>query len=525
VEAILKIHNLDIGINNNKLVNNLNLEINKGEIFAVVGESGSGKSLTALTVLNLLKYNGKFNVSGQVSFEGENILKYSDYEMEKIRGKDISMIFQDPMTSLNPLHTIGKQLEEAIKLHQNLQPYEIRNKIHRLLHITELGFLKDRLNNYPHQLSGGQRQRVMIAMALANNPQILIADEPTTALDVTVQHSILKLIRKLRDEHKLTVILITHDLTIVKNIADRVAVLRMGILKEINITSEIFSNPKDAYTKKLINAEPKGEAIKLKDHKDILTVSNLHIGYKRKIGFLGLRTGEIQVVKDVNFYLEKGQTIGIVGESGSGKTTLAKAIIRLLNSSGKIKFKEHYISKLSEAKFKPYRKKIQIVFQDPYSSLNPRMTVEEIILEGLKAHKIKADYDQLIDETLTSMNLKPEMKYRYPHQMSGGEKQRVGIARSLVLKPDLIVMDEPTSALDLLTQGEILDILKTLQREKHISFLFISHDLRVIKSISHYIIVMKDGVIVEQGDTKQIFESPKTDYTKKLIESAFLKGL
>ncbi|HCR86318.1 MAG TPA: microcin ABC transporter ATP-binding protein, partial [Alphaproteobacteria bacterium] len=247
--------------------------------------------------------------------------------------------------------------------------------------------------------------------------------------------------------------------------------------------------------------------------------------HKRKIGFLGLRTGEIQVVKDVNFYLEKGQTIGIVGESGSGKTTLAKAIIRLLNSSGKIKFKEHYISKLSEAKFKPYRKKIQIVFQDPYSSLNPRMTVEEIILEGLKAHKIKADYDQLIDETLTSMNLKPEMKYRYPHQMSGGEKQRVGIARSLVLKPDLIVMDEPTSALDLLTQGEILDILKTLQREKHISFLFISHDLRVIKSISHYIIVMKDGVIVEQGDTKQIFESPKTDYTKKLIESAFLKGL
>jgi microcin C transport system ATP-binding protein len=525
MEPILKVNNLNISAKNTTLVNNLSFTVNKGEIFAIVGESGSGKSLTALSILNLLKANGIFNTSGQIEFSENNLLDLSEDKMRKIRGGKISMIFQDPMTSLNPLHTIGKQLSEALTLHQKLHKDKVKDKIKKLLKQVELEHFKSRLDAYPHELSGGQRQRIMIAMALANHPQILIADEPTTALDVTVQHQILKLIRKLRDEVGLTVILISHDLTIVKNIADKVLVLKKGDFQEFAKTQEIFSNPQNPYTKKLIDAEPKDSPVASFENKAILEVSNLDITYKRKSGLFSIGETYFKAVKNVNFTLNKGQTIGVVGESGSGKTTLAKAIVRLVKSQGFIKYKEHNIIDFPEWKFKPFRKKIQIVFQDPFSSLNPRFTIGDIISEGMKAHKMKGDYNLVISDILQAMGLKPEMINRYPHQLSGGERQRIGMARSLVLKPDLLVLDEPTSALDLLTQAEILNILRNLQADKKISYLFISHDLRVIKSISHYIIVMKDGVIIEQGSNEEIFSNPKSDYTKTLIESSFLKGL
>lgn len=525
MEKILQIENLNISIKELNLVNNLSFSVNQGEIFAIVGESGSGKSLTALSMLNLLSYNENFHIEGKIKFKNRDILKLKERELRNMRGKDIAMIFQDPMTSLNPLHTIYKQLKEGILLHQNLTEKEIKEKILKILDEVELGILKERLDAYPYELSGGQRQRLMIAMALINEPKILIADEPTTALDVTVQLEILRLIDKLKKSHGLTVIIITHDLTIVEHIADRVLVLKKGDMQEQGDAKEIFSNPKAEYTKKLIEAEPKGAPVDFtKDEKPILSVDNLNIKYESKKGFLNLQSSFFEAVRSLNFNLFKGQTIGIVGESGSGKTSAAKAICKLIKASGEANFKGHHILNFPEWKFKPYRKKIQIIFQDPYSSLSPRMTIEEIITEGLKAHRIKFKEED-IDNILISMHLPAHIKTRYPHQLSGGERQRVGIARSLILQPDLLILDEPTSALDLLTQAEILNILKEQQDKKNISYLFISHDLRVIKSISHYIIVMKDGKVVEQGSNQQIFDNPRTDYTKNLIKSAFLEDL
>ncbi len=528
MNEIVKVNNLQVSIKNNKLIDNISFEINKGEIFALVGESGSGKSLTAYSIVNLLKHLGNFEVSGEVIFEGGNNLSLSDDDIRKVRGGKIAMIFQDPMTSLNPLHTIERQLTEAIELHQKKTSAEIHARILELLDQVELEGLHSRLNAYPHQLSGGQRQRVMIAMALANNPALIIADEPTTALDVTVQKEILKLLKKLQRDNGLSILLITHDLTIVQRVADRVAVMKSGKIVELKNNADIFSNPEHEYTKKLLTAEPKGDPAPIpSDAKQLLEVKNLNVSYMVGKNFFGFKKKYFDAAKNISLKLMEGQTIGIVGESGSGKSTVAKAVLKLVESQGDIILKGHKISNYSERKFKPYRKKIQIVYQDPYSSLNPRMTVKQIISEGLRVHtkKTEPEIDVIIDEMLVSLGLKMEYKHRFPHELSGGEKQRVGLARSLVLKPSVLVLDEPTSALDLITQAEILQILLKFQLEYRLGILFISHDLRVIRAISHYLLVMKRGIIVTEGNKEKVLDDPQEQYTRNLVESAFLQGI
>lgn len=525
---LVKVSNLEVSIKSNKLIDNISFKINKGEIFALVGESGSGKSLTAYSILNLLKYLGNFTHSGSIEVDGINTLALSEKELRTIRGNKVGMIFQDPMTSLNPLHTIERQLSEAIELHQKKTKAEIKARIHELFEQVELGRLKDRLSAYPHQLSGGQRQRVMIAMALANNPQLIIADEPTTALDVTVQKGILKLLKKLQQENGLSILLITHDLTIVKRVADRVAVMKNGQIVETNPTDQIFANPQHAYTKRLLLAEPKGNPLPVPtDAKQLLEVKDLNVSYLVGKNFFGFEKKYFDAVKNVSLKLLEGQTIGIVGESGSGKSTVAKAIMKLISSQGEIIFRGKKVSDYSEGKFKPLRKKIQIVYQDPYSSLNPRLTIKQIIAEGLQIHsKMNAqEIDSAIEQMLVSLGLKVEYKNRYPHELSGGEKQRVGLARSLILKPNVLVLDEPTSALDLITQAEILQILLKFQQEYKLGILFISHDLRVIRAISHYLLVMKNGIIVTEGNKEKILENPQEQYTRDLVESAFLQGI
>lgn len=525
---MLEIKNLSVSIKSNKLIDNISFKINKGEIFAVVGQSGSGKSLTAYSIVNLLKFLGNFNISGEVFFAGKDNLKLDENDLMKIRGGKIGMIFQDPMTSLNPLHTIEKQLSEAIELHQNISKEKIKQRIIELLEMVELDILKNRLDNFPHQLSGGQRQRVMIAMALANSPDLIIADEPTTALDVTVQREILSLLKKLQAERGLSIMLITHDLTIVKRIANRVAVMNNGKIVELKNADEIFKNPEHEYTKKLLAAEPKGTPEPFKvDAKQLLKVDKLSVDYLIGKNFFGFDKKYFKAVEDMSMRLLQGQTIGIVGESGSGKSTFAKAILKLIKSRGGIILDNDEVSHLSEKQFKKYRKDIQIVYQDPYSSLNPRMTIFQIISEGLKVHTshTQEEIEKIIDEMILSLGLKLEYKHRYPHELSGGEKQRVGLARSLVLKPKILVLDEPTSALDLITQAEILKILAKFQSNYSLGTLFISHDLRVIKSISHYIFVMKCGKVVTEGYPNNIFENPHEEYTKNLIDSAFLQKI
>ncbi len=525
---LVKIQNLEISINNTKLIDNISFQINKGEIFALVGQSGSGKSLTAYSVMNLLKFLGNFDVRGEVLYHGQNTLTLSKKELRALRGGKIGMIFQDPMTSLNPLHNIGKQLAEAINLHQRLSKTKVRERINELLDMVELGALKERLNAFPHELSGGQRQRVMIAMALANNPDLLIADEPTTALDVTVQKEILKLLKKLQAENGLSIMLITHDLTIVKRVADRIAVMHKGKIVESGATEEIFKNPKAEYTKKLFGITKEIKPLPIPENaKTLLEVKDLNISYQVGKNFFGFEKKYFDAVKDVALKLAEGQTIGIVGESGSGKSTLVKAILKLIRSEGKIIIEGVDVSEMGEKQFKPFRKKIQIVYQDPYSSLNPRMTVRQIIAEGLQAHDIaKGDeVDEIIEKTLISLGLPAEYKERYPHELSGGEKQRIGLARSLVLKPNILVLDEPTSALDVISQAEILQILLNFQSNFKLGLLFVSHDLRVIQAISHYILVMKRGIIINEGGKDYIFDNQNENYTRNLIESAFLKDV
>jgi microcin C transport system ATP-binding protein len=524
MNEILKVNNLELSIGSNKLIDNISFKINKSEIFALVGQSGSGKSLTAYSILNLLSFFGNFHVNGEVIFENKNNLKLPESEMQKIRGGKIGMIFQDPMTSLNPLHKIGRQLSEAVELHQKLSKIEIELKILELLEMVELDNLKNRLADYPHQLSGGQRQRLMIAMALANNPSLIIADEPTTALDVTVQKEILGLLKKLQIEKGLSILLITHDLTIVKRIADRVAVMKSGKILEEKPTKVIFSYPESDYAKKLLSSEPKKlEKNTLESPRKLLEVKDLNVSYQIGKSFLGFEKKYFNAVKNINFKLNQTQTIGVVGESGSGKSTVAKAILKLVKSSGVIVLNGENVQSYTEKKFKKFRKNIQIVFQDPYSSLNPRLTIKQIIEEGLDVHFYysQQEKNKIIDEILMEMGLNSNYKNRFPHELSGGEKQRIGLARSLVLKPDILVLDEPTSALDLITQAEILKIIESYQNNNNIGIIFISHDLRVIKAVSDNIIVMKNGEMVNYGDTNYIFNSQEP-YTKNLIDSAFV---
>lgn len=504
------------------LISGVNLFINEGEITALVGESGCGKSLTALSIVKLLDKN--CNIEGSIIFEGKDLTKIPEKEIKNIRGNDIAMIFQEPMTALNPLHNIEKQIIEPLLIHQNLSKKEARKSCIELLKQVELHTLTKRLNAYPHELSGGQRQRVMIAMALANNPKLLIADEPTTALDVSVQKSILELLKKLQKENNLSILLITHDLNIVKKISDQVCVMHKGRVVEEAPTKNIFKSPQHQYTKTLLSSKPSGKPTALSDdNSSLISTNKLCVDFVTEKSFFGSTKKLLNAVINANISLKKGETLGIVGESGSGKSTLAMAILKLISSKGSIKLDNNEINNLKGKNLRILRKNMQIVFQDPFASLNPRMTIEQIILEGMDIHfpeLSNLEKKDKILKTLDVVGLSSEMKDRYPHEFSGGQRQRIAIARAIILEPKIIVLDEPTSALDVTTQAKIVSLLRKLQKEYGISYLFISHDLKVIKTLSHRIIVMKRGKIVEQGNSLDIFKFPKKDYTKMLINAS-----
>ena len=521
---ILEIKDLSVSFGEARVVKSANISLKKGEITALVGESGSGKSITALSILRLLPKSAHIDKKSSILFDKKDLLHLRKRQMRSIRGTRISMIFQEPMTSLNPLHTIGKQLKEVILLHNRISKTNLSMRVEELLGVVGLEALKARLHAFPHELSGGQRQRLMIAMALANEPDVLIADEPTTALDVTVQKQILDLLVGLKKKLGLSILLITHDLSIVEKMADKVFVMNEGRVVESGAPNKIFTSPKNTYTKTLLSSAPKGGPAPIEKYaKTLLETKSLSVHFSVKQGFFRASKEKIKAVDDVSISLNKGETLGIVGESGSGKSTLSYAILRLIKSQGDIKFLGENISELNQKKLRPLRKKMQIVFQDPFASLNPRMSIEQIINEGLNAHNVSETAlgrINIVDDALNDVGLSPEIKNRYPHEFSGGQRQRIGIARAIALNPEFIALDEPTSALDLKTQGEILDILKNLQKARGVSYLFISHDLRVIKSIAHKIIVMKDGKIVESGTAKDILSSPKEEYTKTLLEAS-----
>ncbi len=533
---LVEIENLKVKFNTDSgqvnAVNGISFNIKKGETLALVGESGSGKSVTARGIIRLLADNAIISDKTTIKFNGTNINSYTEKEYQKIRGKNISMIFQEPMSSLNPIYTIENQISEVLRIHGKYSDKELKDKCLELLKQVQIPEPESRLSQYPHQLSGGQRQRVMIAISIANNPDLLIADEPTTALDVTVQTEILKLLQNLQKKYQMSILFITHDLTIVKQISDRVCVMYNGEIKETGITKEIFNNPKDDYTKHLLSSEPEERDLYYdKDGRNIISGENLNITFNTKVKVAGRnKTLSINAVNNISLNLKQGETLGIVGESGSGKTTLGQTLLRLVDResnteiSGEINFFEDRIDHLSRKQFKPFRNQMQIVFQDPYASLNPRLSVKQIIEEGLiVALNIKDKNERLykIENIMNEVGLEPSSMLRFPHEFSGGQRQRIAIARSFVLNPKFVLLDEPTSALDLSIQKQILELLLQLQENHKTTYIFISHDLRVIRSISHNLIVMKDGSILEQGVAKNILNNPQNDYTKNLIKSAF----
>ena len=525
MKKVIEIKNLSVSFSQNnelvKAVQKSNFFINEGECFSIVGESGSGKSVTAMTMMKLIKESNKTLISGYIKFEDENLLNLSEQKLSKIRGKGISMIFQEPMTSLNPLHTIKKQIGECLI---NLDKKEER--IVELLREVGIENAEERLDHFPHQLSGGQRQRVMIAMAIANNPKLLIADEPTTALDVTIQKQILDLLDSLRKKFQMSLLLITHDLSIVKKISDRVCVMKNGQIVEQGETKNLFKKPKHPYTLKLINSNPNEKKFKSKSSKIILKTNNLNIRYQlNSNSFFNRKNKFFHAVKDLNIQLAKGSTLGIVGESGSGKSSLALAMLKLIKSEGDIFYKNYNISKLNDTSFRSFRKNIQIIFQDPFASLSPRLTIERIIGEGLEVHKKdlkKNEVSNLILQILEKVGLEKSMLNRYPHEFSGGQRQRIAIARALILEPEIIILDEPTSALDMTVQKQIVDLLLQLQKDLTLTYIFISHDLKIVKALSDQIVVMRHGQVIEEGSAKEVFLKPKESYTKKLIQSAFI---
>ncbi len=527
--SLLDIKNLGVRFNLEdgpiEAVKGIYIYINKGETVAVVGESGSGKSVTALSVLQLLPYPRAEHPHGSILFDGEDLLKVSEPKLRGIRGNKISMIFQEPMSSLNPLHTIEKQVAETLLLHQGMSKLKARERVLELLRLVQIPNPEERLNSYPHQLSGGQRQRVMIAMALANNPDLLIADEPTTALDVTIQAQILTLLQDLQKKLGMAIMLITHDLTIVRNVADRVYVMTQGKVVEEGDTKTIFKNPQHPYTQKLLSAEPKGNpAPSNKNLPAIVKADNLKVWFPIQRGVFKRTVGYIKAVDGVTIEVREGETLGVVGESGSGKTTLGFALLKLVSSEGSITFGKKEIQSLSRNDMRPLRREMQIVFQDPFSSLSPRQSIFQIIEEGLLVHGIGETFDerrQLVANAMFEVGLDPHRMDQFPHEFSGGQRQRIAIARAVILKPRLIVLDEPTSALDMTIQAQIVELLQKLQREHKLAYIFISHDLRVVRALANEIIVMKDGHILEYGPAKQIFETPQNDYTKALIAAAF----
>ena len=530
MSAVLQIQDLKVVFSQDgrqvDAVRGVSFEVARGEVVALVGESGSGKSVTAMSSVALLGANAK--VTGSIRYKGQQMVGASRDLLQQVRGNEISFIFQEPMTSLNPLHTIEKQLRESIELHQDprqsLTGAEIEARIIALLERVGLPDPASRLGAYPHQLSGGQRQRVMIAMALANGPELLIADEPTTALDVTIQAQILDLLMLLKQQDGMGMLFITHDLGIVRQIADRVCVMQDGKIVETGPTKDIFKAPQHPYTQKLLNAHSVGAPQPFDPSASVIAqATNAKIWFPIQRGVLKRTVGHVKAVNDVSLTLRAGETIGIVGESGSGKSTLAMAIMRLISFEGKIAFDGRDIGALKTRDLRALRKDMQIVFQDPYGSLSPRMTCAQIIAEGLGVHGTPSGRSQedLVEEILQEVGLDPEMQHRYPHEFSGGQRQRIAIARAMVMRPKLVVLDEPTSALDMTVQVQIVDLLRNLQKAHGLAYLFISHDLRVVRAMSHTVIVMKEGDVVEHGPVSEVFEAPKTQYTRGLMAAAF----
>ena len=507
-----------------RAVRGVSFDIKRGETVALVGESGSGKSVTALSVLQLLPYPAASHPTGSIRFQGKELVGASTRELLSVRGNRISMIFQEPMTSLNPLHTIERQVNEVLILHKGLSREVARKRTLELLEQVGIPDAANRLDAYPHQLSGGQRQRVMIAMALANEPDLLIADEPTTALDVTIQAQILKLLKSLQARYGMALLFITHDLGIVRKMADRVCVMTQGRIVEQGPVDQVFDRPQHSYTQHLLSAEPKGRpAAADPAAPEILRLDDLKVHFPIRRGVMRRTVGHVKAVDGVSVALREGHTIGLVGESGSGKTTLGLALLRLERSEGGIRFDGRELQGLSQRELRPMRREMQIVFQDPFSSLSPRMSVGEIVGEGLEVHGIgtKQERDVLIDQVLREVGLDPSSRERYPHEFSGGQRQRISIARALVLKPRLIVLDEPTSALDMSVQAQIVDLLRDLQQRHKLAYLFISHDLKVVRALADEVVVLRHGKVVERGPATRIFEAPQTPYTQALIAAAF----
>jgi microcin C transport system ATP-binding protein len=506
-------------------VDRISFDIAKGETVAIVGESGSGKSVTALSVMKLLPYPAARHPSGSVNFKGQELLHLPEHEIRKVRGNDITIIFQEPMTSLNPLHTIEKQIGEILDLHRGMSGAAARARILELLTQVGIPDPETRLESYPHQLSGGQRQRVMIAMALANEPDLLIADEPTTALDVTVQAQILKLLKDIQTRLHMSMLFITHDLGIVRKIADRVCVMSKGKIVEQGPVERIFTAPEHPYTRALLAAEPKPDPAPLQSSAPVVVQSSgLKVWFPIKRGVLRKVVGHIKAVDGVSIEVRKGETLGVVGESGSGKTTLGLALLRLISSDGPIVFMGHQLQGLKFKEMRPFRRDMQIVFQDPFGSLSPRMSIADILAEGLDVHQPKLtreERDDRVVRALEDVGLDPESRFRYPHEYSGGQRQRIAVARTLVLEPTFIVLDEPTSALDMLIQAQIVDLLRDLQKRRNLTYLFISHDLRVVAALASRLMVMRHGKVVEEGPAMELFKNPKSDYTRALFAAAF----
>jgi microcin C transport system ATP-binding protein len=528
-QPLLDVRDLSVAFRHGKsqtlAVDHVSFAINRGECVALVGESGSGKSVSALSVLKLLPYPNASHPSGAIRFKGRDLLALSEGEIREVRGNDISIIFQEPMTSLNPLHTIEAQIGEVIFLHSGLRGARARARIVELLTQVGIPEPETRLGSYPHQLSGGQRQRVMIAMALANEPDLLIADEPTTALDVTVQAQILALLADIRTRLGMSMLFITHDLGIVRRIADTVCVMNHGKIVEQGPVEQVFTAPRHPYTKALLAAEPKPDpAPPCPDAPVVMQADDLKVWFPIKRGLLRKTVGHIKAVDGVSLAVRKGETLGVVGESGSGKTTLGLALLRLISSDGPIVFLGHNIQGLRFKEMQPHRRDMQIVFQDPYGALSPRMAVGDIIAEGLSVHQpqlAEEEREARVIKALNDVGLDPASRFRYPHEFSGGQRQRISIARAVVLEPNFVVLDEPTSALDMLFQAQMVDLLRDLQRKRELTYMFISHDLRVVASLASHLIVMRHGKIVEEGPASELFQHPKTDYTRALFAAAF----
>nr|WP_245215518.1 ABC transporter ATP-binding protein [Pararoseomonas baculiformis] len=521
---ILDVRDLCVAFRGQQVVGGVSFSVQPGETLALVGESGSGKSVTALSCLRLLGPGGT-NPAGQVTLDGVDVLKASPDELQRLRGGVAGMVFQEPMTSLNPLHSIGRQVAEAVTLHRPMRGDALRQRVIELLQRAGLGAAAERLDAYPHQLSGGQRQRVMIAIALANDPRLLIADEPTTALDVTIQAQVLELLAKLKRELGMAMLLITHDLAIVRRYADRVVVMKDGAAVEQGLVSEVFSRPKHPYTTMLLETQPHGRAAPLPaDAPEILRAEGVKVHFPVRRGLFRRVVGHVKAVDGVDLTLRRGETLGVVGESGSGKTTLGLALLQLEPSAGLVVLDGQPIQDHSRKALRPLRRRMQVVFQDPYGSLSPRMSVGEIVGEGLAVHEpglSRAERDARVAEALREVGLDPATAIRYPHEFSGGQRQRIAIARALVLQPELVVLDEPTSALDVSVQAQVVELLRDLQLRRGLSYIFISHDLRVVRALAHRIVVMKDGRLVEAGETEQVVGAPQAAYTRALMDAAF----